>query len=98
MNNLDPDLQHVLQKLGAGLRVRCEAERLAKVHAKRERQLLDKLETTLELMGDELEAVIPRTHPMFNIILIEAVTHKVINRLQKDEFQSYIEEGFPKDF
>ncbi|HEX6822681.1 MAG TPA: hypothetical protein VF123_11535 [Candidatus Sulfotelmatobacter sp.] len=98
MKNLDPDLQHVLQKLGAGLKARCEADRLAKVQAKREQQLLDKLETTLELMGDELEAVIPRTHPMFNLILIEAVTHKVISRLQKDEFQSYIDEGFPKEF
>jgi hypothetical protein len=92
MNNLDPDILSVLRTIGAS----GESRRVAKVTAKHERQAVDRLETQLELLAEEVEAVIPRTHPLFNIVLIGAALQKVLRTTAEPEFRSYLDEGLPR--
>jgi hypothetical protein len=91
MREIDPDILAVLKAIAAS----GEVVRVAKVNAKHERQALDRMETQLELLSDELERVIPRSHPIFNTVLMGAAIHKVSRTQEEPEFRSFLE--FPND-
>jgi hypothetical protein len=81
MRNIDPDIAEVLRMLQAGR----EAKRVGKVRAKNLETARDKIETMIELVGEELEAHIPRTHPMFLPALTAIVIHKVERQCRPEE-------------
>jgi hypothetical protein len=92
MNNLDPDLLFVLKTLAAN----GELERVAKVKAKHEKQLEERVYTQVELLADEVERVVPRDHPLFMPVLLGTALRKVLAAQQEPEFRSFLDEGFPQ--
>jgi hypothetical protein len=84
---VDPDILRVLKAITAD----GESRRVAKVTAKHEKQAVDRLETQLALLADEVAAVIPRTNPLFNIVLMGAAVQKVLRSQQEPEPPSDLE-------
>ena len=89
MNNLDPDVMAVLE----AMEKTPERRRQQLVRAKHERQSQNRLETQLELLIDEVERVIPRTHPDFTMVVITAMLRKCAKQ-EEPEYKSALEEGF----
>jgi hypothetical protein len=92
--HLDSDLLSVLKNIAG----RGEIQRVAKVHAKHQRQLEERINTQVELLSDEVERVIPRNNPLFMQVLFCTVLHKLARNIQEQpepEFRSYLE--FPQD-
>ena len=92
MNNIDPDILYALKTVAAD----GESQRVVKVKAKHEKQVEQQFETQMELLSDEVERVVPRNHPLFDLVLILAVTRKIERRQQEPEFHSFLEDSFPQ--
>ena len=92
MQNVDPDIQYALQRIGAGL----EAKRVEKAQAKYEDHTAAKIETFFELLADEVSVYVPRTHPAFSVVLCLAVLRKMQRQQREPEFSSFLDEGFPQ--
>lgn len=90
MKTIDPDI-------AAAVRIVFEARRakhVGRIRAKHARQLEEKLTTQIELLSDEIEEVIPKSHPAFPLILLLAVEGKVAKAFEEPEYVSALEE-FP---
>ena len=98
MNNVDPDIAYALKVHDVtGERV-CEITRQLKARKSHSVITKNQIETQLEFLEDELEAVLPRTHPKFKIVLIETFIRRFERRLhsQHRPDPSPLEEGWPE--
>lgn len=98
MSNIDPDILHALKAHDVtGERV-AEITRQLKARKSHRDQTERRIETQLEFLIDEIEAVLPRTHPKFKAVLVETFVRRFARRLdslhQPDE--SPLEKGWPK--
>ncbi len=91
MINFDPDVLCALKALS----VSREGDRGQRVHQKHLKQLDARFETQMELLIDEVERVIPRSHPDFINVLLLAMVRKVAKQTEEPEFTSFLDEGIP---
>ena len=91
MNNVDPDILFALKTLAAD----GEAQRVLNLKAKYEKRTEQQFETQMQLLVDEVARVCPRSHPLFDLVLILAVARKVERSQQEPEFIPDFERGFP---
>jgi hypothetical protein len=90
MKNVDPDILAALKHLAADV----DAQRVLNIKAKHGKQAEKRFETQMELLVDEVERVVPRTHPLFELVLILAVTRK-LERTQQEIERRQQESEFP---
>lgn len=90
MRDIDADIRAVL----ATLAVLPERKRVAKVKAKQRKRAEERLSTQLELLADELEAVIPKSHPLFDAVLMGVAIRKALHTQEEPEYRSCLE--FPQ--
>ena len=83
----DPDIAAVLN----GLSTIKQGVRLAKVKRRQRTRTQERLATQIELLSEELEEVMPRSHPMFESMLLAAMLHKLQRLNAEPEFKSYLE-------
>jgi hypothetical protein len=87
MNNVDPDILAALKTVAGD----SDSHRLLQVHKRHDEAAQRRFETQMELLSEEVERVIPRNHPLFELVLILAVTRKVERTQQEPEFHSALE-------
>jgi hypothetical protein len=92
MRHVDPDILAALKTVAAD----GDSQRVLGAKARHEKQAEQHFHTQLELMSDEVERVVPRSHPLFNLILILAVTRKIERKHQEIDISYFSGEGFPK--
>jgi hypothetical protein len=92
MKNIDPDILHALRSIAADGDTQ-RVERIKKTHDK---QLDERIRTQMELLEDEVERVIPRSHQLFESVLLLTVLRKVARTQAEPEFRSFLDEGFPQ--
>lgn len=96
MNTIDPDLLYALKSFDLLKKNILEKVRTNRVSKKREEQLLDRIQTHVELLMDELTQFVPKDHPMFLPLLTLAMTHKMrVGEQAEPEFVPDFEKGFP---
>ncbi len=91
MNHVDPDILHALRVLAAD----GESQRVLGLKAKYNQRTEDQFETKMQLLSDEVERVVPRTHPLFDLVLTLAVVRKLERSQQEPEYVPEFERGFP---
>jgi len=92
MNNIDPDILFALKTVAAD----GESARVLQARKRHDEQAQRRFETEMELLTDEVEQMVPRTHPLFNLVLILAVSRKLERKQQEPEFHSFLDENFPQ--
>jgi hypothetical protein len=92
MNHVDPDIFCALKTVVAD-----DSQRVLNVKARHQKQAAQRFETQMQLLADEVERVVPRTHPLFDLVLILAVARKIERtEAQKErEYMPDFERGFP---
>ena len=85
MNHVDPSILAALKTL----KTIPEAQRVLAARKRHDEAAQRKFETQLELLRDEVEAVIPKEHPLFEAVLLLTVLHKGSNT--EPEFHSALE-------
>ncbi len=73
MKTIDPDIASALKKVFEVRRL----HHVGNIRAKHQQQALDKLETKIQLIADEVEDVIPKDHPAFEMVLALTVIEKL---------------------
>jgi hypothetical protein len=91
MNDVDPDVLLAVKAIS----VTREGTRKEHIKQKHSKQLEARFETQIELLIDEVERVVPRTHPDFMTVLALAVVRKVAKQAAEPEFKSFLGEGIP---
>jgi len=92
--DLDPDVLAVITAMDK----KPERQRQKAARAKHQRQSVNTLETQLELLVDEVQRVIPRTHPDFEMVVITAMLRKFARQHEEPEYKSCLEENVPPGF
>ena len=92
MNNVDPDILYALKTVAAD----GESQRVVQARKRHDEHTQRRFETEMALLSDEVEAVIPKDHPLFETVLLLAVARKIENKQQEPEFQSALE--FPNNW
>ena len=87
MQTIDPDILAAVRTVFDALR----AKHVGRIRAKHRRQAEEKLTTQIELLSDEIEEVIPKNHPAFQLILVLAVEGKLEKMFEEPEFKSELE-------
>jgi hypothetical protein len=87
MKPVDPDLIAVLNTIGANR----EARRVVKARKKYDEQTERQIETTMELLADDVERVVPRSNPLFESVLLLTTIRKLANRFEEPEDASALE-------
>lgn len=87
MKNVDPDIIAALKTVAAD----GDSQRVLGVKARHQKQNQQRFETEMQLLSDEVERVVPRTHPLFELVLILAVTRKIERTHKEPEFRSALE-------
>jgi hypothetical protein len=93
-SDIDPDVLAVLQAMDRTP----ERQRQKAVRSKHAKQSVDRLETLIELLADEVSRVIPKTHPNFVNVLLAAVLRKLSRQHEEPDYQSALEERVPPGF
>ena len=91
MNRVDSDILFALKTVASD----GDAQRLLKMKERHSHQDQKRFETQVELLADEVERVVPRSHPLFDLVLILAVARKVERSQQEPEFIPDFDRGFP---
>lgn len=91
MNNIDTDVIAALKTLAAD----GDSQRVLQAHKRHDEHTQRRFETEMELLSEEVERVVPRSHPLFDFVLILAVTRKIERTQQEPEFHSFLDEGLP---
>jgi len=91
MNKVDPDILYALRKLTTD----GESQRVLGLKGKYEKRTEQQFETQMQLFVDEVTRVVPRTHPLFELVLILAIARKVERLQQEPEYIPDFEQGFP---
>ncbi len=81
---IDPDIVTSLKMIAGDV----DEPRVKAVRAKHDKQLQQRIETHLELLTDEVEKLIPRSHPLFESVLLLTLLNKVQRSQQTTEFKS----------
>lgn len=94
MNNIDvdPDILYALKTIAAD----GESQRVLKAKERHEKQTEQEFQTQMQLLDDEVARVVPRSHPLFELVLLLAVARKVERKQQEPEFHSFLDGGFPQ--
>lgn len=98
MNNVDPDIIGALKTLAAD----GESARVLQAHKRQDEATQRRFETQMELLSEEVERVVPRSHPFFDVVLILAVARKIeraealAEARKHPEFIPDFEKGFPQ--
>lgn len=92
MNNLDPDILAALKTIAAD----GDSQRVLQARKRHDAATQRRFETQLELLSEEVETLVPRGHPLFELVLTLAVARKVERTQQEPEFRSYLE--FPNNW
>lgn len=87
MRKVDPDILAALESLASD----ADSPRIRSVKARHDKSNQQHFETQMELLSDEVEAVVPRSHPLFEVVLILAVARKLERKQQVPEFHSALE-------
>ncbi len=85
--NVDPDILAALKTVAA----EGESQRVLNIKARHLNRVERHFETEMQLLSDEVERVVPRTHPLFDLVLILAVARKIERKQQEPEFHSVLE-------
>jgi hypothetical protein len=93
MNNVDPDILAALKSIAAD----ADTPRVLQARKRHDAATQRRFETELSLMSDEVEKLVPRSHPLFELVLILAVARKVERKhaQQEPEYIPDFERGFP---
>jgi hypothetical protein len=91
MKHVDPDILAALKSLASG----ADSPRVAQARKRHDEATERRFETQMALLSDEVEAVVPKEHPLFELVLILVCARKVERSQQEPEFQSFVDEGFP---
>src|SRR5271166_2619239 len=73
MNTLDPDIVAALRSIAAD----GESHRVSQARKRHDEATQRRFETQMELLSDEVEQLIPRTHPLFESVLLLTVIRKI---------------------
>ena len=92
MKHVDPDIIAALRSIAAD----GESQRMLAARKRHDEHTLRRFETQMELLSEEVERVVPRTHPLFDLVLILAVARKIEHSQQEPEFHSELE--FPHNW
>jgi hypothetical protein len=92
MKNVDPDILAALKTVAAD----GDSQRVLQAHKRHDEHTQRRFETEMELLSEEVERVVPRTHPLFDLVLILAVARKMERKQQEPEFRSALE--FPNNW
>jgi hypothetical protein len=84
MKTIDPDIAAALKKVFEVRRL----HHVGKIRQKQQQQALDKLETKIQLIADEVEEVLPTNHPAFEMVLALTVMEKLT---KEPEFKSELD-------
>lgn len=101
MNNIDPDILASLKAHDIGGERNAEVHRLINAKRARDEQLINQIETQLELLADGVEAVLPRTHPKFQSVLLLTFIRRITRAQQlreakqQSDFDAYLDGRFP---
>jgi hypothetical protein len=87
MSNVDPDILYALKIVASG----GESERIAGVKERQQTHAQNHFATQMELLSDEVSGVVPRSHPLFDLVLTLAVARKMERKQKEPEFKSYLE-------
>lgn len=91
MNKVDPDILAALTLVASD----ADSQRLLKVKERHQKHNQQVFETQMELLSDEVEALVPRDHPLFEVVLVLTVARKLERKQKEPEFKSFLDEGFP---
>lgn len=92
MNHVDSDIIAALRSIAAD----SESQRVLQARKRHDEHTQRRFETQMELLSEEVERVVPRTHPLFDLVLILAVARKIERTQQEPEFHSELE--FPNNW
>lgn len=92
MRTIDPDILAAVRTVFEARR----AKHVGRIREKHRKQAEERLTTQIELLADEIEEVIPKNHPAFQLILVLAVEGKLSKMFEEPEFRSSLDEGFPQ--
>jgi hypothetical protein len=87
MKHVDPDILAALKTLAAD----GESQRVLQAHKRHDKATQRRFETEMELLSEEVETLVPRTHPLFDLVLLLAVARKVEHKQQEPECHSELE-------
>lgn len=90
MRTIDPDIRKAVELVFLARR----AKHARSIRVKHELQARDRLETKLQLIADEVEEVLPKDHPAFEMVLALTVMEKLTKHNQEPEYVSCLE--FPE--
>ena len=87
MRHVDPDILAALKSVAADE----DSQRVMRAHKLHDAATQRRFETEMELLSDEVEKLVPRSHPLFELVLILAVARKMEHKQQEPEFHSALE-------
>lgn len=87
MKAVDKDVLATLKTLAAD----GESQRVLQAHKRHDEHTQRRFETEMELLSEEVETLVPRTHPLFELVLLLAVATKIERKQQTPEFHSALE-------
>jgi hypothetical protein len=73
MKRTDPDIIAALRSIAA----EGESQRVLAARKRHDERTQRRIETEMSLLSDEVEAVIPKDHPLFDTVLLLTVLRKV---------------------
>jgi hypothetical protein len=73
MKHVDPDIIAALRSIAADE----ESQRVLAARKRHDEHTRRRIETEMSLLSDEVEAVIPKEHPLFDTVLLLTVLRKV---------------------
>jgi hypothetical protein len=73
MRPTDPDIIAALRSIAAD----GDSQRVLKARKRHDEHTQRRIETEVSLLSDEVEAVIPKEHPLFDTVLLLTVLRKV---------------------
>ena len=87
MNRVDPDILAALESVAAD----ADSPRIRSLKARHDKRSQQAFNTQMELLSDEVERVVPRSHPLFEVVLVLTVARKLERTQKEPEFRSALE-------
>jgi hypothetical protein len=92
MKQIDSDVLFALKSVAAD----ADSVRVSAARKRHDEHTRLRFETEMELLSEEVETLVPRTHPLFELVLILAVTRKLERSQKEPEYHSALE--FPNNW
>ena len=87
MRTIDPDISAALETVFEARRLK----HVGDIRAKHHKQLEEQITTQIQLLSDDIEEVIPKSHPAHLLVLLLAVESKITKAFKEPEFKSDLE-------